>query len=157
VKLRRTAIAAPLSPNKIPTKPWEIVLVDLISPLPMSNGFNLILIFVNRFTKKVEALSCSNKEITSLGVAKMYQDHLFKHYGLPRKFISNRKPQFVSKFMMELCKLLGIDQNPCTVFHPQTDGQTEHINQELEQYLRIFVNHRQDNWAEWLPLAQFAL
>ena len=155
VKPRRMAIAAPLSPNEIPTRPWEIVSVDIIGPLPESNGFDAILVFVDRFSKKIEALPC-NKEITSLGVAEMYRDHPFKHHGLPRKFISDRGPQFVSKFMTELCKLIGVDRNPSTAFHPQTDGQTERINQEIEQYLRIFVNHRQSDWAEWLPLAQFS-
>ena len=56
--------------------------------------------------------------------------------------------------MKELCKLLGIDQNYTTAYHPQTDRQTERLNQELENYLQIFINHRQDDWAEWLPLAE---
>ena len=58
--------------------------------------------------------------------------------------------------MNEFYKLLGIEANPSTAYHPQTDGQTERINQEVEQYLRIFINHRQSDWAEWLALAEFA-
>jgi hypothetical protein len=58
--------------------------------------------------------------------------------------------------MTELNKLLGVSMNLSTAYHPQTDGQTERVNQEIEQFLRVFVNHRQDDWAEWLPIAEFA-
>ncbi|KAL5525002.1 hypothetical protein ACEPAF_8871 [Sanghuangporus sanghuang] len=58
--------------------------------------------------------------------------------------------------MRELYKLLHIEGNPSTAYHPQTDGQTERVNQELEQYLRLYVNHRQSDWADWLALAEFA-
>ncbi len=56
----------------------------------------------------------------------------------------------------DLCKLLGIKQNITTAYHPQTDGQTERVNQDLEQFLRIFVNHHQSDWAEGLPLLSLA-
>jgi len=56
----------------------------------------------------------------------------------------------------ELNKMLGIETKLSTVYHPETDGQTERTNQELEQYLRMYVNHRQNNWAEWLATAEFA-
>ena len=65
-------------------------------------------------------------------------------------------PQFDSRFMRDLYRLLNIEGNPSTAYHPQTDGQTERINQEIEQYLRIFINHHQSDWAEWLPLAEFS-
>src|SRR6266705_1486367 len=63
---------------------------------------------------------------------------------------------FVSRFSSELAALLGIKLTPSTPYHPQTDGQMEHVNQEIEAYLRVFVNHHQDDWADWLPLAEFA-
>ncbi len=62
---------------------------------------------------------------------------------------------FVSKFMKDLYDLLQIKANASTAYHPQTDGQTEQVNQEVEKYLRIFINHLQDNWVEWLSLAAF--
>lgn len=154
-KPRRTVPAAPLQPNEVPSLPWEIVSVDLIGPLPESKGFDAIMVVVDRFSKKIEAIP-TNVELSSLGAAKHFRDYVFKHHGLPRKVISDRGPQFVSNFMKDLMKLLGIEGNPSTAFHPQTDGQTERINQEIEQYLRIFINQRQDDWADWLPLAQFS-
>ena len=74
-------------------------------------------------------------EISSRGVAQKLWEQVFKDVGLPKKVISDRGPQFVSNFMKELCLQLGIEQNPSTAYHPQTNGQTEHVNQELEQYL----------------------
>ena len=100
-------------------------------------------------------LMATHDTVTSLGVAKLYRDNVWKHHGLPDQIISDRGPQFVSNFIRELNKLLGIHTSPSTAYHPQSDGQTERANQEVEQYLRVFVNHRQDDWAEWLPLAEF--
>ena len=76
----------------------------------------------------------------------MLQDHLFRHHGLPQKVISDRGPTFVSVFMRELFAQLGISGNPSTAYHPQTDGQTERINQEIEHYLRVFANYHQTDW-----------
>ena len=86
----------------------------------------------------------------------LYAVEVFRRFGLPRKIISDRGLQFVSKFTRELCRLLGIEQNISTAYHPQTDGQTERVNQELEQYLRAFCNFQQDNWSSLLPYAEFA-
>ncbi|KAL5525001.1 hypothetical protein ACEPAF_8870 [Sanghuangporus sanghuang] len=89
-------------------------------------------------------------------MARIYRDHVFRLHGLPRKIIHDRGVQFDAKMMKELYKLLHIEGNPSTAYHPQTDGQTERVNQELEQYLRLYVNHRQSDWVDWLALAEFA-
>ena len=70
--------------------------------------------------------------------------------------ISDHGPQFVSRFMKELNKILGINTKLSTTYCPQTDGQTERMNQELEQYLRMFVDYCQTNWPEWLAIAKFS-
>jgi len=75
---------------------------------------------------------------------------------LPESIISDRGPQFAAGVIRELNVILGIDSKLLTAFHPQTDGQTERINQELEQYLRMFIDHRQEQWLEWLGTAEFA-
>ena len=89
-------------------------------------------------------------------MARLYHEQVYRRFGLPDKFISDRGPQFASKVFQELRKHLGIKSKMSTAYHPQTDGQTERINQELEQYLRLYVNHRQSDWSEWLSLAEFA-
>jgi len=77
-------------------------------------------------------------------------------HGLPESIISDRGVQFVTGMMRELNNLLGIQTKLLTAYHPQTDGQTERINQDLEQYLRVFINHRQEQWLDWLGMAEFA-
>jgi transposase InsO family protein len=77
-------------------------------------------------------------------------------HGLPKTIISYRGPQYAAVFWKRLCERLGIDQRLSTAFHPQIDGQTERMNATMEQYLRIFTSHQQDDWVQWLPLAEFA-
>jgi len=81
---------------------------------------------------------------------------VWKLHGLSESIISDRGPQFAAGLMRELNKMLGIKSKLSRVFHPQTDGQTERVNQELEQYLRMFIDHRQEQWLEWLGTAEFA-
>ena len=95
-------------------------------------------------------------EITSQGVAKIFCDEVFKLHRIPHKVISDRGPQFISSFMKELYSQLQIEGNPSTAYHPETDGQTERVNAWVEQYLRLYVNHRQTDWSEWLSIAKFA-
>src|SRR5882724_8081904 len=70
--------------------------------------------------------------------------------------ISNWGKHFISLYWMLLCQLLGIKANLSTAYHPETDGQTERVNQILEQYLHVYINYQQDNWVNLLPLAEFA-
>ena len=90
------------------------------------------------------------------GVARIFRDMVWGDFGLPEVVISDWGSQFVSNFTKDLYQLLGIKMNPSTAYHPQTNGQTEHINQEVEQYLQLFVNYCQNDWVEWLPLAKFS-
>src|SRR6202030_2735458 len=71
--------------------------------------------------------------------------------------MSDRGPQFISRFMKEFYSMIGVKANLSTAFHPQTDGQTKQVNQEIEVYLRAYVDHLQDDWAEWLSTAEVAL
>ena len=94
--------------------------------------------------------------VTATSTANLYMRNIWKLHGLPHKVVSDHRPQFIAAFMKELYWLLGIEAASSTAYHPQTDGQTEHINQELKQYLCIFVGKQQDNWYSLLPLAEFA-
>jgi len=90
------------------------------------------------------------------GLARLFRDHVWKLHGLPESIISDRGAQFAANLMRELNQILGIKTRLSTAFHPQTDGQTEQTNQELEQYLRMFIDHRQEQWSEWLGIVEFA-
>ena len=76
------------------------------------------------------------------GLTKLFRDHVWKLHGLPESIVSDRGAQFAAGMMKELNNLLGIQTKLSTAYHPQTDGQTERVNQELEQYLRVFIDHR---------------
>jgi len=145
----------PLHPHEVPSLPWEHISIDLITGLPESNGFNAILVIVDRFSKMI-LLVAVRDTLTSFQTAEIYRDHVWSKHGLPKKVISDRGPQFAAQFMKDLHKLIKVEMNLSTAFHPQTDGQTERINQEVEQYLRLFINHRQTDWNNWLSCAEFS-
>ena len=87
----------------------------------------------------------------------MHYKEVFRLHGIPWKVYSDRGPQFAARFMKALYKRLGIQTGLTTAFHPQGNGKVERKNQEVEQYLRLFCNKRQDDWVDHLPAAEFAL
>jgi len=93
--------------------------------------------------------------VTAEGAARLFLHYVWKLHGLPKCVISNCRPQFVALFTKELYRLLGIRVSSSTAWHPQTDGQTEHVNQELDQFLHLFVNEWQDDWYNLLPITEF--
>ena len=92
---------------------------------------------------------------TAQDTARLIYQNVIAHYGIPREIVSNRDRLWSGAFWTEVCKYLDVKRLLSTAYHPQTDGQTERFNQELEQYLRAFCNFRQDDWVDWLPIAQF--
>ena len=89
------------------------------------------------------------------GIVKIFRDKIWKLHGIPRKILSDRGPQFVSKFMEEFMKALGATRQLSMVYHSQMDSQTERINQEVGMFLRHYVNYQQDDWVEQLAAAEF--
>ena len=87
---------------------------------------------------------------TAEGLVRLFRDNVWRLYSLPESVVLDRGPQFAAELTKELNRMLGIQTKLLTAFHPQTDGQTEHMTQELEQYLQFFVDHRQKDWPEWL-------
>lgn len=144
----------PIGP-KTGAAPFETIALDLITDLPGSQGYDSILTITDHDCSKAALFIPCNKTIDGPGVARLYAEKVFPHYGLPKRVISDRDPRFTSIWTKELCRQLGIYQNISTAYHPQTDGQSERTNQWLEQYLRIYGNFQQDDWVAWLPMAQF--
>src|SRR5271163_1772770 len=143
-----------LHPLLVPDSPWDVISVDFITELPEANGKDCIMVVVDSVTKRSHFIDTVTT-ISAVGSARLYINHVWKHHGLPQKVLSDRGPQFVAEFTRELYRLLGIKLAATTAYHPQGDGQTERVNQELEQYLRVFINQRQDDWDGLLPLAEF--
>ena len=89
-------------------------------------------------------------------MARLFLDYVFRLHGLPDTIVSDRGSQFVSAFREHLTYSLGIKRKLSTAYHPQTDGQTERANQDLENYLWQYVSLKLDDWARWLSVAEFA-
>ena len=131
--------------------------MDFVVKLPESKGSDSILTVTDQgCTKAVILLPCK-ETMGSEEIVELLKDRAFPYIGIPTWVISDRDPRFTSSLFKELCKALGVRQNISTAYHPQTDGQSEQMNQSMEDLLRIFCNHRQDNWAEWLPVVQYVL
>ncbi|XP_018424228.1 PREDICTED: dynein beta chain, flagellar outer arm-like [Nanorana parkeri] len=128
---------------------------DFIVDLPMSDGANTIMVTVDMLTKMAH-FTPLKKLPTSKETAQTFITQILKLHGLPSRIISDRGSQFISRFWKTLCDTLQIDHRMSTAYHPQTNGQTERVNQSLEQYLRCYCTHLHDDWSQVLPLAEFA-
>jgi len=113
------------------------------------------MVVVDRFTKMAHFVGLEEKA-TARDVAAAFGKEIWKLHGLPTNIISHMNSKFAGEFWELLCKKLSIKWKMSTAYHPQTDGQTERVNQVLEGYLRIFVNYDQNDWYHLLPLAEFA-
>ena len=121
--------------------------VDFITKLPVVAGKDAILVVCDRLSKMTHFVATT--EGTSVeGLARLFWDNVWKLHRLPESVVLDRGPQFAAELTKELNWMLGIKAKLSTAFHPQTDGQTEWMNQELEQYLRLFIEHRQKDWPE---------
>ena len=106
----------------------------MIGPLPRSNGMDAIVVIVDRFTKMIR-LKVTTTNISSEEIATIYRDEIWKIHGVPRTILSDRGPQFALKFMEDFTKVLRTKRKLSTAYHPQTNGQTERINQEIGTFL----------------------
>ena len=132
------------------------LMADFITKLPVVAGKDAILVVCDRLFKMAHFVAMM-EGTSAEGLARLFQDYVWKLHGLLESIVSDQGPQFVAGLTKELNRILGIKTKLSTAFHPQTDGQTEHMNQELEQYLRFFVEHRQKDWPEWLASAEFTV
>jgi deoxyuridine 5'-triphosphate nucleotidohydrolase len=144
-----------LQPNEIPTRPWEIVSMDFLTGLPESEGYDAILVVVDRFSKMIRLIRCT-KQVNAYALARLCWDNVWKDFGLPCKILSDRGPQFASNFIKAHNEMLGITTALSTSYHPQTDGQSERMIQEVQKTLRMYVNHFQNDWSSKLSLVEFA-
>jgi len=127
--------------------------MDFIEGLPKSKGYSVILVVVDRLTKFAHFLPVKHPYIAAT-IAQLFLDNIVKLYGLPKSIVSDRDTIFVSHFWRQLFKLYKVDLSLSTAYHPQSDGQTERVNQCLEMYLRCSVQDSPRTWKSWLSLAQ---
>jgi transposase InsO family protein len=143
----------------IPKKPWEEISMNFIVGLPEFQTWsgrrrNSVLVIVDRFTKYALFIPTSNT-LTTSGLADVLLAHVFSRFGIPKGIISDRGSLFISKFWATFCHHLAMKRKLSTAYYPQTDGQTERVNQQLEHYLRTYCCFIQNNWVEKLPMAEW--
>src|SRR5260221_381456 len=139
----------------IPSRPWSSISMDFIEQLPASENFSAILVVVDRLTKQVIFIP-SHDTMNAPQVAQLFLTHVFSKHGVLSHVTLDRGSEFISHFFHSLGKLLRMRLHFTSGYHPEGDGQTEHANQVLEQYLRTYKNYQQDDWATLLPMAEFA-
>uniref|UniRef100_A0A803JHM8 Gypsy retrotransposon integrase-like protein 1 n=1 Tax=Xenopus tropicalis TaxID=8364 RepID=A0A803JHM8_XENTR len=144
-----------LNPLPIPMKPWSHISMDFIVELPPSQGKTVIWVVVDRFSKMAHFIPLPHLP-SAKTLADLFITHIFKFHGFPVNIVSDRGVQFVSRFWRAFCSLVGTELSFSSAYHPQTNGQTERVNQSLEQYLRCYVSDNQSTWSELLPWAEFA-
>jgi len=143
-----------LQPLSVPDARWDTLSVDFVVELPESSRHDAVMTVIDSVSKRVHFV-LTHTTVTAEGAARLFLHHVWKLHSLPKRVVSDRGPQFVASFTKELYRLLGIRLSSSTAWHPQTDGQTECVNQELDQFLRLFVNERQNDWYDLLPIAEF--
>jgi len=140
---------------EVPMRPWTAISMDFIVGLPKSNGYTKIWVIVDRFSKKAHFIPLRTQEhIKELALT--FVKEIWRLHGLPESIVSDRDTRFTSKFLTSLMQLLQVKLNLSTAFHPESDGQTERVNQTLEQYFRSYCSYQQDDWASLLPFAEHA-
>ena len=156
MKNRTEEPAGKLKLSEVPQKTWTHLTVDFITKLPVVAGKDAVLVVCDRLSKMTHFVA-TTEGTSAEGLARLFWDNVWKLHGLPESVVLDRGSQFAAELMKELNRMLGIQTKLSTAFHPQTDGQMERMNQELEQYLRFFVENRQKDWPEWLASAEFAV
>jgi len=132
------------SPLELPYAPWQSIALDFIMELPLSDGCDQLWVVIDRFTKMAHFIPLREKTAADLAIISARE--IWKHHRLPTDIVSDRDSRFTSEVWQELLRLSGIRPHMSTAFHPQTDGQTEQLNQTIEACLWAFVNKEQDNW-----------
>lgn len=143
-----------LQPLPVPSLAWEMVSLDFVEGLPRSGWADCILVVVDKYSKYAHFIPLRHP-FTALSVAKAYMAQVYKLHGMPSSLISDRDRVFTSNFWKELFGLAGVQLCMSSAYHPQTDGQTERVNECMETYLRCFVHTCPNKWSSWLPLAEF--
>ena len=147
MKNRTEELAGKLKLSEVLEKPWTHLTVDFITKLPMVAGKDAILVVCDRLSK-IMYFVATTEGMSAEGLTRLFRDNIWKLNGLPESVVSDRGHQFVAELTKKLNQMLGIEMKLLMVFHPQTNRQIERMNQELEQYLRFFVEHRQKDWPE---------
>ncbi|CAI7850895.1 unnamed protein product [Closterium sp. NIES-54] len=156
VKSSKQKKAGLLQPLPVPEQPWQVVSLDFITDLPPTNaGHDAILVVIDKFSKMGHFIPTHTTARTE-ETAQLFLKHIISQHGIPTTLISDRDPKFTSKFWKELMSLMGTRLAMSSAYHPQTDGQTERLNQIVEQLLRVACKDDINKWDLHLLVLEFA-
>lgn len=144
-----------LHPLSIPQRPWSHLSMDFITKLPPSQGNTIIMVVVDRFSKAGRFIPLP-KLPTAKETAELIINHVFRVFGIPQDIVSDRGPQFCSRFWRAFCQLLGASVSLSSGFHPESNGQTERLNQDLETTLRCMATNNPSSWSSFIMWAEYA-
>uniref|UniRef100_A0A671YIT6 Gypsy retrotransposon integrase-like protein 1 n=1 Tax=Sparus aurata TaxID=8175 RepID=A0A671YIT6_SPAAU len=144
-----------LQPLPIPSRPWSDISLDFVTGLPVSQGNTTVLTVVDRFSKMVRFIALP-KLPSAKETAEVMMTNVFKVHGFPKDIVSDRGPQFVSRFWREFCRLIGAKASLTSGYHPEANGQTERLNQQLETGLRCVVYQNPSTWSKHLVWVEYA-
>lgn len=145
-----------LQPLPVPDYAWQVISMNFIEGLPISHHFDCILVVVDKFSKYAHFIPLKHP-FTALQVATVFMDNVFKLYGMPEAIVSDRDKVFTSKVWQQLFNMTQTELRMSTAYHPQSDGQTERVNQCLEAYLRCFVHACPQHWKSFCPWLSFGI
>jgi hypothetical protein len=145
-----------LSPLELPYAPWISITIDFITDLPLSEDCDQLWVIIDRFTKMAHFIPRKKDQKTVEHLVNVFAHKIWRFHGIPTDIISDRDSRFTSTEWTQFLGILGVRPRMSTSFHPQTDGQTETINQTIEAYLQSLINYEMDNWVGLLPIAEFA-
>lgn len=148
-KPRRHAPIGLLQPIPIPSRPFEVVTMDFIPQLPLSDGYDNVLVVVDKLTKYAMFIPTTTK-VDQFETVRLFFHHVISKFGIPRQVISDRDLRWSKIFWTEVCQLLGTKRSLTTAYHPQADGQTEIVNQGLEISLRAYIGPSRNDWNQHL-------
>ncbi|SYW86509.1 uncharacterized protein UHO2_04007 [Ustilago hordei] len=143
-----------LQPLATPDRPWGSISLDFIEGLPPSRNYDSILIIVDRLTK-FAILAPTHKTVMAKQTAVLLYGHMVRLFRYPDHMVSDQGRQFISGAWKAFAEQMGVKHSLSMAYHPQTDGQTERVNQVIEQYLRMYCNYEQNDWADLLDTAAF--
>lgn len=150
----RSKLPGLLQPLAVPQHAWHLISMDFIEGLPKSSGYDCILVVVDTFSKYSHFLPLKHP-FTAVSVAKLFHHQIYRLHGLPLSIVSDRDRVFTSRFWQELFCLADVRLSMSSVYHPQSDGQTERVNQCLETFLHCFVHACPKTWSQCMSLAEF--
>ncbi len=156
VKAERIKIPGKLQPLDIPQMKWECISMDFITGLPkVAGNFDSIFVVVDKLTK-VAHLIPTRTTASASDIAQLFVREIVRLHGVPARIISDRDVKFTSKFWRAMFQSLGALLNLSSAYHPETDGQTERVNQVIEDMLRSYCSQQPRLWLKFLPLVEFA-